>query len=101
VLDLQGNSTRSGRDDGDALAQRLRDFDLEAFAEGELERNAGVREERVEELVGGRKADCGDSGAGQEGGDGRGREEGNGLVVDYGTFRVVDRAVAAACGFGS
>lgn len=82
VLDLQGYPTRPRRNDGDTLAERLGDFDLEAFAEGELECDAGLREERVEKLVGGRKADGGDGGAGDEGGDGRGGEEGNGLVVD-------------------
>lgn len=81
MLDLQGYSTGPRCDNGNALAERLGDFDLEAFPYRELECDAGLREEGVEKLVGGRKADNGDGGARKDGGDGWGREEGNNLVV--------------------
>jgi hypothetical protein len=62
VLHLQRDAAYLRRDHGLRFVQRFRDFDFEAFADGELQDRVGVREERVEELVVGGEAEDGDGG---------------------------------------
>ena len=56
MLDLKWDAAAARRDDGDTVVQGLGDFDFEAFARRELERDVGVGHEHVEELVHGANA---------------------------------------------
>ena len=91
VGDLQGDTASVRGDDGRPLVQRLADFDLEAFAGGELQRDVCAGHEGVEDLV--RGADAHDDDVGLEVFVLR-CEGVHGFLVDAERVGVVDCAVA-------